>query len=171
VVAKINQILGLIKRSFVYKNTDVIKKLFTALVRPHLEYANTVWHPRYNKDVEAIEKVQRRATKLLGNIKDMTYEKRLQLMNLPSLVYRWYRRDMIEVYKFTYGIYISGDNLLPRAPKSVLRGHEYKLKKRHCRTQLRAHFFSYRVVNLCNRLPDDRMMWYQYPQWTRLNWD
>jgi len=88
VVAKINQILGLIKRSFVYKNTDVIKKLFTALVRPHLEYANTVWHPRYNKDVEAIEKVQRRATKLLGNIKDMTYEKRLQLMNLPSLVYR-----------------------------------------------------------------------------------
>jgi len=62
---------------------------------------------------------------------------------------------MIEVYKFTHGIYISGDNLLPRASKSVLRGHEYKLKKRHCRTQLRANFFSYRVVNLWNRLPDD----------------
>ena len=53
-----------------------------------------------------------------------------------------------EVYKFTHGIYIYGDNLLPRAPKSVLRGHEYKLKKKHSRTQLRANVFSYRVVNL-----------------------
>ena len=51
----------------------------------------------------------------------------------------------------------SEDNLLPRAPKSVLRGHEYKLKKRYCRTQLRANFFLYRVVNLWNRLPDDVM--------------
>jgi len=63
VVARSNQILGLIKRTNVqtsytnvYKDTDVIKKLFTALVRPHLEYANTVWHPRFKKDVEQIEK-------------------------------------------------------------------------------------------------------------------
>jgi len=88
-----------------------------------------VCHPRHKKDVEAIEKVQRRATKLLSNIKYMTYEKRLQLMNLPFLVFHRYRGDMIEVYKFTHGIYISRDNLLPRAPKSVLRGHEYKQKK------------------------------------------
>jgi len=92
---------------------------------------------------------------LLSTIKDITYEKRLQLMNLPSLVYRRYCGDMIEVYKFTHGIYISGDNLLPRALKSVVTGHEYKLKKRHCHTQLRANFFSYRVVNLWNRLPED----------------
>jgi len=45
-LAKSNQILGLIKRSFVYKDSDVIKKLFTALLRPHLEYGNTVWCPR-----------------------------------------------------------------------------------------------------------------------------
>jgi len=59
----------------------------------------------------------------------MPYEKILQLMNLPSLIYRRYRGDMIEVYKLTHGIYISGDNLLPTAPKSALRGHEYKLEK------------------------------------------
>ena len=83
----------------------------------------------------------------------MTYEKRLQLTDLPSLVYHQYHGNMIEVYEFTHRIYISEDNLLPMAPKSDLRGYEYKLKKRHCRTQLRANF-SYRV-NLWNILPDD----------------
>jgi len=56
VVARSNQILGLIKRTFVYNDTDVINKLFTALVRPHLEYANMVWYPRFKKDVEGSEK-------------------------------------------------------------------------------------------------------------------
>ena len=155
VVAKSNQILGLIKRSFVYRDTEVIKRLFTALVRPHLEYANTVWYPRFKKDVEHIEKVQRRATKLVCSIRDLPYQKRLQVLKLPSLVYRRYRGDMIEVYKFIHGIYTTGHNLLPRAPKSALRGHEYKLMKRHCHSQLRANFFSFRVVNLWNRLPCD----------------
>ena len=48
-VAKGNQILGLIKRSFVYKDSEVIKRLFIAHVRPHLEYANVVFHPRFKK--------------------------------------------------------------------------------------------------------------------------
>ena len=84
VMAKSNQILGLIKRSFVYRDTEVIKKLFTTLVRPHVEYANTVWHPRFKKDVEHIEKVQRRATRLVCTIRDMPYHKRLQVLDLPS---------------------------------------------------------------------------------------
>ena len=49
VAARSNEILGLIKRTFIYKDTDVIKTLFTALVRPHPEYANTVWYPRLKK--------------------------------------------------------------------------------------------------------------------------
>ena len=62
---------------------------------------------------------------------------------------------MIEVYKFVHGIYKSGHNLLPLAPSSALRGHIYKLKKRHCYTQLRSNFFTFRVVNLWNNLPSD----------------
>jgi len=56
VIAKTNQLLGLIKRSFIYKDIDVITKLFTALVRPHLEYANTVWFTRYKKDWNKLKK-------------------------------------------------------------------------------------------------------------------
>ena len=62
VVAKSNQILGLIKRSFQYKEADMVKKLFTALVHPHLEYANVVWHPRFKKEIVQIERVQRTET-------------------------------------------------------------------------------------------------------------
>lgn len=62
---------------------------------------------------------------------------------------------MIEVYRFIHGINKSGYRLLPRAPRSALRGHEYKLKKLHCHSQLRSNFFTFRVVNLWNRLPHD----------------
>jgi len=64
-----------------------------------LEYSNAVWHPRFKKD---IEKVYGRATELVTSLHDMPYQKRLYL---PSLVYRRYRGDMIEVYKFIHGIF------------------------------------------------------------------
>jgi len=79
---------------------DVTKTLYTALVRPHLEYANVVWHPRYKKEVEQLERVQRRATKLVCGCQNVPYESRLWQMELPSLVYRRYRGDMIEVFKY-----------------------------------------------------------------------
>jgi len=153
-VAKGNQILGLIKRSFVYRDSDVIKRLFTAQVRPHLEYANAVCHPRFKKDMEKLERVQRRATKLIPKFSKMPYENRLKAMKLPSLVYRRYRGDMVEVYKYLHGMYsVPYGSLLQEAPPSALRGHNYKLLKRHCHTQLRLHFFSFRVTNLWNHLP------------------
>jgi len=83
----------------------------------------------------------------------MTYQQRLQFMDLSFLVYRRYHGDTAEIYKFIHWIYTSGYGLLPRAPRSALRGHKYKLKKRYCRSQLRANFFSFRIVNLWNRLP------------------
>ena len=65
VVSKANQVLGLIKRYFVYRNIDIVKRLFTTLVRPHLKYANVVAHPRFKKAIGQLEKVQRRVTKLV----------------------------------------------------------------------------------------------------------
>ena len=75
IVAKGSQLLGLIKRSFVHTDVDVIKTLYTALVRPHLEYANVVWHPRYKKDIEQLGRVQRRATKLVRSLRHHDYSR------------------------------------------------------------------------------------------------
>jgi len=93
------------KRSFVYKNGEVIKKLFTSFVRPLLEYGNVIWYPRFCKDVERLEKVQRRATKMIQGLGGYSYEDRLKLLDMPSLVYRRYRGDAVVVYKCLRGIY------------------------------------------------------------------
>ena len=62
---------------------DNMKTLFTALSRPHLEFSNVAWSPRLRKDVDHLESVQRRATKLVTNLRDLLYEKRLKSMKLP----------------------------------------------------------------------------------------
>ena len=79
--------------------------LFKSLVRPLLEYGNTVWSPWYVKDVQLIENVQRRASKLVQGLQDLGYEEHLQKLKLPSLVYRRLRGDLIQVYKYMHNHY------------------------------------------------------------------
>jgi len=62
--------------------------LYKALVRPHVEYANSVWSPYKKGDIEAIEKIQKRATKLVISLRKLPYKERLQHLNLYSLKYR-----------------------------------------------------------------------------------
>ena len=104
-VAKALQILGLVKRTLVYFDINTVRMLYCALVRPHLEYANVVWHPRYKKHVSMLEKVQRKATRLLPGMEMKSYEERLRVLRLPSLVYRRFRGDAIEIYKHTHELY------------------------------------------------------------------
>ena len=59
---KANNVLGAIRRSFSFLDNTILLRLYTSLVRPHLEYANPVWNPRYKKDIRNIENVQKRAT-------------------------------------------------------------------------------------------------------------
>jgi len=74
------------------------------MVRPHLEYGNVVWHPQFKKDLELLEGVQRRATKMLPGLHNLSYEERLRRIDLPSLLYRRLRGDVIETYKYLHGI-------------------------------------------------------------------
>jgi hypothetical protein len=73
-VNKANQIVGIIRKSFKYLDFKTFCLLFKSLVRPILEYASSVWNPYKTKDIEAIENVQRRATKMLPDMKNLTYE-------------------------------------------------------------------------------------------------
>ena len=94
-----NSIVGLIRRAFAYLDKKSFKKLYTAFVRPHLEYAQSVWSPYSKKYIDIIENVQKRATKLVDGMVNMTYQERLEEIKLPSLAYRRKRGDMIEMYK------------------------------------------------------------------------
>ena len=65
--AKGNQILGLIRRNIVYKEKELIIPLYKPIVRPHLEYCIQAWRPYRKKDIDMLERVQRRATKIIQN--------------------------------------------------------------------------------------------------------
>jgi ribonuclease P/MRP protein subunit RPP40 len=136
-IVKGNQLLGLIYRTIVYRDGPLMKRLCTALVRPHLEYANAVWHPRYKKDSDNLERVQHRATRMVPGMSNIPYEERLRKLDLPSLVYRRYRGDMIEVYKYLHGLYdMDHSSLIPLHTGRITRGHSMKLQKKTCKLQL-----------------------------------
>ena len=77
--------MGFIRRSFIHLDEEMFLNLYKALVRPHLEYKNVIWHPTKIKDITAIEIVQRQATKYLSALKDLSCEERLQKLKLPIL--------------------------------------------------------------------------------------
>jgi hypothetical protein len=96
---KANQILGLIKKSYSTRDPITITTLYKSMVRPHLEYGNAIWGPFYKTDIDKVESIQRRATKLVTSLKDKEYHERLISLDLPSMLYRRKRGDMIMLYK------------------------------------------------------------------------
>lgn len=153
---KANQIMGIIRRTFDYLDNVTFLKLYKALVRPHLEYGASVWSPHFEKDIEAVERVQRRATKQLENLRNMPYEERLKNLNLPTMVYRRYRGDMIETYKIISGIYKQNSETFFKFRNSNrTRGNDKKIYKTFSRLNIRKYFFSQRIVDIWNSLPNN----------------
>lgn len=153
-VAKANKILGLIRRSFSTLNKHTFNLMYKSLVRTHLEYGNVICYPQYEKDAILLENVQRRATKFVPELRDKDYEERLRELNLPSLKYRRKRGDMIEVFKYTHGLYDIQPSPLPRDQNTITRGHLFKLEKSRSYKTLRQKFFTRRIVTTWNNLPD-----------------
>ena len=97
--------MGMIRRSFQFLNIKTFLPLYKALVRSGLEYGEAIWSPYKMKDIEKVEGVQRRATKVVPGLSEKTYEERLRILKLPTLRHRRIRGDMIETYKIVHGIY------------------------------------------------------------------
>ena len=104
VAAKANSVVGRIKRTFSYMDCDMFKSLYPSLVRSQMEHAVQAWSPHYRKDINKLEKVQRRATKIIPEIKNKPYCERLRILGLPLLEHRRIRGDLIEVFKIMHGL-------------------------------------------------------------------
>lgn len=150
---KANKILGMVSRNFSYKTKETVKLLYTSMVRPHLEYAVQFWSPHYQKDIEKLERVQHRATKMIPEIRSKPYSERLKDLDLYSLEKRRARGDMIQTYKILKGFdKVDTESMFKLDHESNTRGHHLKLKKRSVNLDIGKYTFANRVVNDWNTL-------------------
>ena len=155
VAKQANSILGLISRTINNKNKDAIIKLYKALVRPKLDYCVQVWSPYLKKDINRIEQIQHRATRMINGFWKFDYESRLDKCKLIALEDRRTRGDLIEVYKLINGIdKVDYRNFFELVNSDKTRGHRYKLVKKRCKLEVRRNFFSQRVISKWNGLPE-----------------
>lgn len=130
------------------------------MVRTHLDYASSVWSPYKIKHIEMIENVQRRCTRQLPYLKDLSYPERLKKLNLPTLAYRRLRGDMIETYKIIKGIYDKESASFLKmwtdiAQRDIGRGHGMRLYLQRSIKPVRKNSFGVRIVNIWNNLPEN----------------
>ena len=154
VVKTANKLVGFIGRTFSFKSEKVILTLYNSLVRPHLEYCVQFWSPYYKKDIEKLEKIQRRVTKMIPRLRNKSYENRLKDLDLFSLSKRRLRGDLIEVFKMFNGYTnINPEKLFTRVRSNSTRNHGFKITGKRFSTTEAKYFFTNRIVNIWNNLP------------------
>ena len=143
-----------LKMAFPTLRESNFKTLFTTYVRPHIEYGIQAVGPFLKKDIKLLEATQRRATKLVRGFGQLPYQERLKRLKMLSVESRLKRGDLIEAYKIlTEKMAINPKQLFRINQDNRTRGHHLKLEVRRSNQQIRAKFFTNRVVSLWNQLP------------------
>ena len=152
IVGRANRVLGMIRVSFACMNKTMFLSLYTALVRPLLEYCVQVWSPYKKKYIKLLEGVQRRATKLVPQLRDLEYDERLERLGLTRLVERRIRGDMIETYKIISGKERVDPGKFFQMNNFRGRSHSRKIYEKYSRLNIRKYWFTQRVTDKWNKL-------------------
>ena len=156
--AKGHRVANLILKCFRSRDEVSLVRAFVTYVRPILEYGSVTWNPMLTKNIELIERVQRRFTKRVVKLKSLTYCQRLSRLNLESLELRRIRCDLIYTYKLLFGLTdLEPTEFFQLRTGTASRGHPYKLLVQCCRTNIRHNFFTHRVVKIWNSLSEQEV--------------
>ena len=171
-VRKANRILDMLKRTFETRIPNMWKDLYVSLVRPHLEYAVQAWNPHLQADIDKVESVQRRATRIPTGFGKLEYEERLKRLGLTTLKDRRIRGDLIEKYKVISSRESIGwkkplnlrRNVDISEPAVNVRGNSLSMRRESFSSRIRNSFCSWatirdnffvnRIVQIWNSLPN-----------------
>uniref|UniRef100_A0A0X3PXH1 Reverse transcriptase domain-containing protein n=1 Tax=Schistocephalus solidus TaxID=70667 RepID=A0A0X3PXH1_SCHSO len=153
-------VLHAIRRAFLDFDEDLFAKTFGTFIRPHLEYAMHAWKPWTVQDQNCLERVQRKATKMVRSQSSLPYPTRLIILNLFPLSYRQMRGDLLQTFRIVKGLdcCLEFSDFFEFATTTHLRGHPLKLRVQQARLDVRKFSFSVRVVKPWNALPEDVVM-------------
>lgn len=143
-------------KSTVCRSPEFMTFLWKTYIRPVLEYGSCIWNTGFAGDLRLMEGIQRRWTKQITGLSDMSYDGRLQALKLYSLKGRLHRADLIQCWKILNGhSCIQPEDLFEPARQSGTsrRGHKHKLFLPSFNTEARQRFFSIRCIQAWNALP------------------
>jgi hypothetical protein len=149
-VNKATSIFGALRRAFRYLDMKLFIPLYKTMVRTQLDYASSVGH-HIKRNIDMIENVQKRATKQIPGMKNLSYEERLRKLELPTLSYRRLRGDMIEVYKIIQGHYDPEASTIIKLMNDTeqrfsTRTNSKKVVYNRANTNIRKNSFSIRIA-------------------------
>ncbi|KFO73476.1 hypothetical protein N303_08829, partial [Cuculus canorus] len=151
---KANRVLSCIRRSMASRLREGILPLYSSLVRPHLKYCVQFCNPQHKKDMELLEWIPKRATKIIRRLEHLPYEDRLQESGLFSQEKRRLQGDLIATFQYPKEAYMKvGEGLFTKACSDRARGNGDILERGRFRLYIRRNFFTMRVVRHWPRLP------------------
>jgi len=150
-------LLGLIyRRYYQHADSNTLLQIYTALVRPHLEYASPVWSPHLSKDINSIEDVQKFALRICAKSWEDRYEDLLHLFNLPSMSERRLHLDLCTMFKIVHGFFYFPSGIVSELQSCRITrntGRPHLLHRPFAHSSYFYHSFVPRTVYSWNNLP------------------
>ena len=158
-LSKSTSLVGFIRRSFKHLDINMFRTMFTAVFRPHLEYGAPIMESTFKKTDNHDRKCSNESIKNDSRFVTSPYQHRLEVLKLPTLQYRRYRGDMIEMFKLSHCYYdeMAINEFIEFRSKNSgeqrLGGHRYHVNKGRFKKDVRRFSFKCRVTEQWNHQP------------------